>query len=358
MKDNYETSLGFPTYIDYEIRRLLPTIRLFLFFGCVMLLGFTVIDYKIQPESLIQILLIRLVATVPLILLMIVSYKKPIQRLVPLLILPLGIISLLSYLYLHTLVSGKIYYVAIAWTYFLLVVITIASFYTKLQIIIVVFVGIALSYFVLWFFIEDKVYITHLFIHTLGSFIFTIIIALKVRRNEIDNYNYARIIHQQTLFDYLTQVYNRKGFSVWQNSNIKNHKHMHECCVIMLDIDDFKKINDKYGHQIGDEVIKTTASILKRYSISRSCVVRFGGEEFLVINPKQSKQDCIDLAEQIRQEIAKHKFNYSGSEFHVTTSIGIAHSIEVLHSVDSLINTADRNLYKAKHGGKNQVVWV
>ncbi len=320
---------------------------------------FSFVDIKVHPEITKTILITRALACLPLLGILYLFYSEKHKQLIPKLILPLGVMTLCAYMYLHTQVNGKIYYVALAWVYFLLVMIIIASFYTKPQVVITISLGTLLSFSILYFFSTSHIeYINNIFVRSLGPFIFTLILAFKVIDNERENYRFAKQIHQQTLYDYLTQVYNRRGFSVWINRFIKKNKNNHYCSIIMLDIDDFKNINDKYGHQIGDVVIKETASILTKQAKDNSCIVRFGGEEFLIVTPHLNPKDNKDLAEKIRYLIAQHAFsNQENENFHITASIGLANSYETLHSIDKMLSIADNNLYKAKNNGKNQVVW-
>ena len=360
MLDQYTDKLHFPSYPDFELNRLLPTIKITMYLAIVFIFLFSFVDIKAHPEITKTIIIIRTLACIPLLIILSFFYSKNYKHLIPKLILPLGVMTLCAYIYLHTQVNGKIYYIALAWIYFLLVMIIIAPFYSKSQVVTVVSLGTLLSFIILYNFSNDQNidYINNIFIRSLGSLIFSLILAFKVIDNERENYLFAKQIHQQTLYDYLTKVYNRRGFSVWIARFIKTHKNTHHCSIIMLDIDDFKKINDQYGHQIGDVVIKETASILTKQAKDNSCIVRFGGEEFLIVTPSLNPEDNKVLAENIRKLIEQHAFNDQNNEtFHITTSIGLASSYETLHSMDKMLSIADNNLYKAKNNGKNQVVW-
>lgn len=157
--------------------------------------------------------------------------------------------------------------------------------------------------------------------------------------------------------DKLTSVYNRKYFEeslvyLLEKSSINNS----EFAVIMFDIDDFKGVNDRYGHQVGDDVlIKLTKEVKK--SIGRNDIIgRYGGEEFIVLLPRVNKIKAINMAEKIRNNIEDARI--LGDKRKVTISIGIAMGGDERVSSEEIINRADQALYMAKHEGKNRyVLW-
>lgn len=157
--------------------------------------------------------------------------------------------------------------------------------------------------------------------------------------------------------DKLTGVYNRKYFEealLFLLDEALLGKN--EFAVIMFDIDDFKGINDRYGHQTGDEVlIKLTQKV--KESIGKSEVFgRYGGEEFIILCPSTNKEKAINLAEKIRINVEDAKI--LGDKRNVTISIGIALSAHESLSSEEIIERADQALYKAKNDGKNRyVLW-
>lgn len=157
--------------------------------------------------------------------------------------------------------------------------------------------------------------------------------------------------------DKLTGVYNRKHFEealLFLLDSAKLDKT--EFAVIMFDIDDFKGVNDKYGHQTGDEVlVKLTTEVNK--CITKSDIVgRYGGEEFILLLPNSSKEKAISMAEKIRSNVEAAKI--LGDKRKVTISIGIAMSSNEALNSQEIIERADQALYKAKNEGKNRfVLW-
>jgi diguanylate cyclase (GGDEF)-like protein len=125
--------------------------------------------------------------------------------------------------------------------------------------------------------------------------------------------------------------------------------------VAMVDIDYFKRINDRWGHPMGDQVIKTLGHLLRQRVRRQDSVGRYGGEEFLVILPECSAADALRLVDDIRHRFAAVSFQHQGQSFTVTLSAGIASSAS-LRASHELLAAADAALYQAKHGGRNQVV--
>ena len=123
--------------------------------------------------------------------------------------------------------------------------------------------------------------------------------------------------------------------------------------VLMIDIDDFKKVNDTYGHTVGDKVLKTIAQILKTKLRATDVVGRYGGEEFLVVLPETDLQAALTVAEKLRTEVAKKTFKYKDQVFKVTISLGAA-QLKEGETIEELINRADQALYTSKRSGKNR----
>lgn len=124
---------------------------------------------------------------------------------------------------------------------------------------------------------------------------------------------------------------------------------------VMLDLDNFKSVNDTYGHPIGDQVIKSLARLLTQRLRKGDIAARYGGEEFAVILPDTSTEDAYRLMDDLRQQFAKISYAHIKGDFSVTLSAGIA-VCQTSTDMESLVVAADKALYKAKNSGRNQVV--
>jgi len=127
--------------------------------------------------------------------------------------------------------------------------------------------------------------------------------------------------------------------------------------IVLLDVDHFKDVNDSYGHQKGDEILVTFASILKKFCRANDIAARYGGEEFLMILPQSNAQGAFKIAERVREEIMKMSFVGNDSKFSVTTSCGVAElNRDYMKNTDQLINVADNAMYEAKNSGRNKTI--
>ncbi len=125
---------------------------------------------------------------------------------------------------------------------------------------------------------------------------------------------------------------------------------------MMIDIDNFKQINDTHGHLVGDRVLKQLANLLKREQRSVDIVARYGGEEFVVLLPETTNTESRNFAERILRRVATHDFGEAGHPVRVTISVGIAsYPDERVADADSLLRLADTHLYRAKSDGRNRI---
>lgn len=154
--------------------------------------------------------------------------------------------------------------------------------------------------------------------------------------------------------DYLTNMYNRRYLlEIGKNLYDSSKKIKQDFSVAILDIDNFKIINDTHGHSIGDEVLKKVSSILKSSISSDNLVARFGGEEFVIVYKQKSKQEVLANLDEIRKLIGLIKIKLKEVTVSFTVSIGAC--FEFLDNFDDMIIHADKYLYLAKEAGKNQI---
>ncbi len=156
--------------------------------------------------------------------------------------------------------------------------------------------------------------------------------------------------------DPLTELWNRRALTDHLGQEwAKLQRHGTPIAFIMSDIDHFKRVNDTYGHRIGDEVICRVANVLIENSRQSDLPVRYGGEEFAVLLPDESVQSAATLAERCREEVENIRVDAGGEKVSVTVSFGVADTAG-LSSPEALIESADAALYQAKNTGRNRVV--
>jgi diguanylate cyclase (GGDEF)-like protein len=123
---------------------------------------------------------------------------------------------------------------------------------------------------------------------------------------------------------------------------------------MMIDVDRFKLVNDKHGHEVGDFVLKEIAQILRLHARGGE-VARIGGEEFLVICPNTTEQQAAVGAERLRRAVKSHVIRTPGPEIQMTVSIGVAERTSAMQSLDALLKAADEQVYVAKSAGRDEV---
>lgn len=165
-------------------------------------------------------------------------------------------------------------------------------------------------------------------------------------------------INRLIVIDELTKCYNRRYINEKLPIDIESAKsNKLPLSIAMIDIDYFKLINDKYGHLLGDLVLKDIIDVIKN-NIRRKndWIARYGGEEFLILFKDSSKEDAYNLSKRIKSVVENSIFKYDDIEINITISIGIASLSSEIDDMDKLIRKADENLYKAKRSGRNYII--
>ncbi len=159
------------------------------------------------------------------------------------------------------------------------------------------------------------------------------------------------------LMDGLTGVVNRRGLEDAAHKMQGICKRINlSMTVLMIDIDHFKKVNDKYGHLVGDDMLRHLAKVITDILRSGDVLGRYGGEEFCVCLPNTIEKDAAGLAERIRLGVENAPLIDRKHKISVTVSIGVADSVRVGYDFEALVLAADNALYQAKNAGRNRVV--
>ncbi len=167
----------------------------------------------------------------------------------------------------------------------------------------------------------------------------------------------SKLLEYKTEHDDLTGLVNRHYINkhikgLLSNQNIDNNR----IYIAFADIDSFKKINDDYSHDVGDEVLVQIAKVLQHFCNERLIIARFGGEEFLLCFVNDNIESVVGICNEIREQIKTIDLNHIDTELQITISVGLVKAhVDSLHK--TLISCADDNLYKAKNNGKDQVIF-
>lgn len=163
---------------------------------------------------------------------------------------------------------------------------------------------------------------------------------------------------QQATHDVLTGAFNRRTvLEGLQRELSRAQREGTSVGVILMDLDHFKLINDTHGHPMGDMVLREAVYRLQRELRSHDLLGRYGGEEFLIVLPGCPIAETVTVAERLRQRLASEPIKLSEGQILVTGSFGVASSTADSENVEALIQTADASLYRAKHEGRNRVVY-
>ena len=155
--------------------------------------------------------------------------------------------------------------------------------------------------------------------------------------------------------DALTRVNNRTYFQKNFNEEFEKAKGKYPLSLVMMDIDNFKRFNDKYGHDFGDEVLRSTAQVIKNSLNQNGTIYRFGGEEFVILFKHTSLEEAYKLANDIRIIVENNLIEYNNNSVNITISMGVSESPKITSTERELLKAADEALYKAKEDGRNCV---
>lgn len=170
-----------------------------------------------------------------------------------------------------------------------------------------------------------------------------------------------RFLYSETEYlsvtDGLTGLYNRRHFEYnIEREFLRSQRYNSDLSLALVDIDFFKKVNDTYGHQFGDYVLKEISGIISLSFRKTDMIYRYGGEELAIILTETSMENASIPLERLRKKVSEHKFSYNGQETNMTISIGLSTNTKLLKTQREFVEWADKALYKAKQSGRNKVI--
>ena len=173
----------------------------------------------------------------------------------------------------------------------------------------------------------------------------------------LENIQFYENVHEQATHDALTQLFSHKAFQTrLKEELLRAGRSQSPLSFILCDIDHFKSYNDRYGHQAGDQLLKTLAGILTSFARPVDFAARYGGEEFCLILPNFVRTEAVDLANRLRLRVAAESFLFQGERTSATMSLGVSSFPQDATTPSQIVRVADERLYRAKEGGRNQVV--
>ena len=167
---------------------------------------------------------------------------------------------------------------------------------------------------------------------------------------------YHEEIYRMTIIDGLTGAHVKRYFlECLEKEMTRARRHRRPLCLVMFDIDHFKKVNDQYGHLAGDHVLKEVAHIVAGRVRRDEIFARYGGEEFALILPETPMEGALNLAEMLRSKVSESPYLFAEQPISVTISLGVAQLGDDRWTTSDFIQASDDKLYVAKRGGRNRV---
>lgn len=165
------------------------------------------------------------------------------------------------------------------------------------------------------------------------------------------------VLHNEAIEDPLTGLRNRRGLHTYYERRIATNKNFDSTAIIMCDIDHFKRVNDTYGHNAGDEVLKHVANTLSNSIGIDDGAFRWGGEEFILLLSHKHMADAAEFAENLRKAIEADKITFEGTDIKITMSFGVS-EIDPSLTTEENVEGVDAKLYYAKEHGRNRVISI
>ena len=185
-------------------------------------------------------------------------------------------------------------------------------------------------------------------------------VVFKFSYQDEDDTLYHKMLRNMAVKDGLTRIYNKRFFDEAVVKEFDyNRRNKAGMALVMFDIDNFKQVNDTWGHLAGDAILKQLAALIEDEARGYDVFARIGGEEFVFLMRSASREAAAALAERVRHVIADHTFKYEDLALRVTVSLGVSYWLggDEFTSAEAFVADADQKLYQAKGAGRNQVVF-
>lgn len=178
----------------------------------------------------------------------------------------------------------------------------------------------------------------------------------KFLHEEDVEHAYYEAIYDLLMRDGLTEIFNKRKYVEEADREVaRAQRHDRPLCLIMFDLDDFKQINDNFGHLCGDFVLKQVVSNAREVLRPEQVFARVGGDEFVIMTPETALEGALTLANKLRDRVAHLDYEYCGMQIPVTCSFGVAQLDESMETPDDLYEAADQALFQSKRDGRNRV---
>ncbi|MCS6959482.1 MAG: GGDEF domain-containing protein [Pseudanabaenaceae cyanobacterium SKYGB_i_bin29] len=343
-------------YVYAQSQRNLLVARFLCLANCCFLLSFVFWDYYIDPQSANSTLFKRGIAASFSLAIFFLSFLPRLHRFTFLLSYTSALISHLAQSIILISLNSGLLYGTTALTFFPLVLAVIPP-PSSATLSISAFGFFVIPNVVMWLNRTDRFLWLNANIFLLATCLLFCVLGLLTDRARRQRFLLEKSLEKQANQDVLTGLANRRHFLDCANRVLAlAQRHHRPLSLLLVDIDHFKRINDNYGHPIGDQAIIALAELIVRVVRHTDIMARFGGEEFAILLPETDRLGAECVAERLRKAVEEMVIPLGDSIIKYTVSVGVAARDSDTISIDQLIQRADSALYQAKHRGRNCVV--
>ncbi len=345
--------VNFESYEEFHGERILKIFLIFSYLGLALAILYLFFDYKVYGDTphWDGVFIARLIAIFFAVMVVVAVSHSFFKNHRVEAITFFGTLGYTAITYGYIAFDNDVHFVGYNWVYYLVATIMLGPLITKkIYIIMEIYqILIVLILFERFDKSSEEIFIYTIFSIPLAVYVFAVV-ALN-RKNGEEAYENAYQMHIIASVDVLSNLLNRRSWYDKSRGICALNKGL---SFIMLDIDHFKKVNDTYGHDAGDIVIKMVADTLMEETRENDIVGRLGGEEFGIILPKTSLDEAVEIGERIRKAIESKSVKYGDLELKVTISLGATHS-QSNNDLEAVVKIGDTNLYKSKQNGRNRI---
>ncbi len=350
----YNKLIDFDNFDNFFEKRILPRFLIFSYLGLFLSIIYLPFDYSVYKDTpFLTGALISRVLAIFFALMVVLSVKLDYFSNKIVAITTFGTLGYTALTYGYVAYNAPSFFIVYNWFFYLIATMMLGALMTKKIFIIMETFQIAIVLILMSYFEKNQEEIFLYFIVSISLVVYVYAVVRLNRKNGEEAYNNAYMMYITSSTDGLSGLLNRR---TWYEKSEKIFKFKENIAFIMLDIDHFKKINDTYGHDTGDVVIKEISNILIAQTRENDIVGRLGGEEFGIILIYNDFNDIIKIAQRIKDSVENSTIIHNDNSINVTVSIGIAKKDMHLDNLKDLIKLGDINLYKAKESGRNKII--
>lgn len=347
--------VDFSSYDDFFGERIFPKFLLFSYLGLFLAVVYLPFDYSVYKNTpyLIGALSARIIAIFFALMVVLALKLDYFSKKRVLAITTFGTLGYTALTFSYIAYGTPSFFVIINWFFYLTATMMLGALMTKKIFIYMESFQILIVLVLMFYFQKTQDDIFLYFIVAISLIIYVYAVVSLNRKNGEEFYKSAYYMYITASMDGLSGLLNRRS---WYEKAQKIFELKDNVFFFMLDIDFFKKINDTYGHDTGDIVIKKISDILLEQTREQDIVGRLGGEEFGVLLSNSKLDDIINIAQRIREAVEKETISHNNHNIKVTVSMGVSVKNQNIKDFKEFIKLADINLYKAKESGRNRII--